>query len=327
MPDPRSLSRSGFLSARLCMLMGESVATLLLAAGCGGETAHESSPKEGPAPGAAGLVAAPAGPAGGGAPAAAEDGPLVEEEGPCGPAMALNAGDYCLTPEQRCIAHQDIPSEGGKIIPNQCTRYAEPVTCFQSRRRPMRFCMDRYEWPNKKGELPRTLVSWQEARALCASEGKRLCTEEEFIFACEGEAMRPYVYGYARDATKCNFDRPYRPRTYTFLPFDACMATPSCRAAYEAIDQRTPAGSMETCRSAEGVYDLNGNANEWVLIPGGKSPHRSGIKGGWWGPVRDRCRPTVTFHDEADFGYEVGFRCCADAPDMDRAQVGPTPAR
>jgi formylglycine-generating enzyme required for sulfatase activity len=71
---------------------------------------------------------------------------------------------------------------------------------------------------------------------------------------------------------------------------------------------------METCRSADGIYDLNGNANEWVLIPRAKTPRRSGIKGGWWGPVRDRCRPTVTFHDEADFGYEVGFRCCSDAP-------------
>lgn len=310
MPAPRLWSRSRPRAARLCAFSAASGAVALLAVGCGSETAHESTQKEAPPPEAPSLSA---GPTTGSSPAP-EDALPAEDDGPCSPNMALVAGEYCLTPEQRCTAHQDIPSEGGKIIPNQCIRYAEPVTCFQNRRRPMRFCMDRHEWPNKKGELPRTLVSWQDARALCEAEGKRLCTEEEFNFACEGEAMKPYVYGFARDASKCNFDRPYRPRTYTFLPFDACMANPECRAAYEAIDQRAPAGSMETCRSADGIYDLNGNANEWVMIPRAKSPRRSGIKGGWWGPVRNRCRPTVTFHDEGDFGYEVGFRCCSEAP-------------
>jgi hypothetical protein len=85
---------------------------------------------------------------------------------------------------------------------------------------------------------------------------------------------------------------------------------PACHAAFDAIDQRVPAGSMESCRSTDGIHDLNGNVNAWVYLPNGKSPHRSGLKGGSWGPVRDRCRPTVTFHDEGDFGYEAGFRCC-----------------
>ena len=62
------------------------------------------------------------------------------------------------------------------------------------------------------------------------------------------------------------------------------------------------------------LVDLNGNVNEWVRIPGEKPPNRSGLKGGWWGPVRDRCRPTVRFHKENDYGYEAGFRCCKDAP-------------
>jgi formylglycine-generating enzyme required for sulfatase activity len=62
-----------------------------------------------------------------------------------------------------------------------------------------------------------------------------------------------------------------------------------------------------------GVYDLNGNINEWVFRPKEKYPNRSGLKGGWWGPVRGRCRPTVGFHKEEDYGYEEGFRCCKDA--------------
>jgi formylglycine-generating enzyme required for sulfatase activity len=173
--------------------------------------------------------------------------------------------------------------------------------------------MDTYEWPNQKGAIPADLVSWEEARRTCESAGKRLCTDVEFTFACEGEEMRPHVYGFERDATKCWFDRPYRLRTFAFSHHDDCMKDPACREALAAIDQRVPAGSMETCKSPDGIYDLNGNVNEWVTLPGKGFSKRAGLKGGWWGPVRDRCRPITTFHGESDYGYEVGFRCCRDA--------------
>ena len=81
----------------------------------------------------------------------------------------------------------------------------------------------------------------------------------------------------------------------------------------ERLDQREPAGSRPECVSPFGVYDLNGNINEWVRREGQEPPNRSGLKSGWWGPVRGRCRPTVGFHKEDDYGYEVGFRCCQDA--------------
>lgn len=229
----------------------------------------------------------------------------------CPADMVVVAGQYCLTPEHHCIDPEGGPS-GGQEGPNHCQRYAEPVSCFDARRKAMRFCMDRFEWPNQKGAIPMVLVSWQDAGELCQSVNKRLCTEEEFNFACEGEEMRPFVYGFARDPQQCNFDKPYRKRTFTFLPWGMCLADPDCRDAFQAIDQRMASGTMPNCRSDHGVMDLIGNVNEWVFLPQNQAPRRSGIKGGWWGPVRNRCRPTVTFHDEGDFGYEVGFRCCAD---------------
>lgn len=177
----------------------------------------------------------------------------------------------------------------------------------------MRFCMDRYEWPNKKGELPALLVSWVDAKKQCEAIGKRLCTEDEYNFACEGEEMLPYTYGHERDPTKCNIDRPYRKRERKLYKYERCMKDPACKAELEKLDQRLPAGSMPACVSPFGVYDLNGNINEWVFRPKEKPPNRSGLKGGWWGPVRGRCRPTVGFHKEEDYGYEEGFRCCASA--------------
>jgi len=311
-------ARPSAFTARLRAFYAFRLAALMLVGGCGTESViAESRPQEGPSPDS------PLAPASGAPgpepppPIGASGSASADEAGPCPADMALVAGDYCLTPEHRCLEYQNI-HVNGRVVPNHCVRYKEPASCFDDRKRPMRFCMDRYEWPNKKGEKPMTLVSWQSAREMCAAAGKRLCTVEEFNFACEGEEMRPFVFGFSRDASQCNFDKSYRERTYTFLAHDECMANPECRAAYEALDQRTPAGSIESCKSSDGVYDLIGNANEWVMISDGKPPHRSGIKGGWWGPVRNRCRPLVTFHDEGDFAYEVGFRCCSDPGGVSR---------
>jgi hypothetical protein len=280
----------------------------LVALGCSSGGADESPAPLAPQGRAAASVEAPVLESDGGAaePAA------IAPSGACPADMRLVEGAYCPAVQEKCAARKQLDP---RSVPekNNCQSYVEPSVCLVSRRTPMKYCMDAYEWPNERGAIPRVLTSWQDARELCASKGKRLCTEEEFTFACEGEEMRPYVYGFERDPSKCNFDKPYRARTFTFLAWDACQGDAACKAAFDGIDQRVPAGSNEACRSPEGIYDLNGNVNEWVMLPGKKGPHRSGLKGGWWGPVRNRCRPTVTFHDEGDFGYEVGFRCCGDA--------------
>lgn len=226
--------------------------------------------------------------------------------------MRLVAGDYCPSPVHHCLEWNEV-NVGGRTEKMHCRRYREPARCLAPRRVPMRFCMDTFEWPNQGGAVPRNLTSWQDAKETCEGIGKRLCTEVEFTFACEGESMRPHVTGFQRDATKCSFDRPYRQRTFAFTKHDACIADPKCKAALEALDQRVPAGSMTDCVSEDGVFDLNGNVNEWITLPNKGFSKRSGLKGGWWGPVRDRCRPTTTFHGESDYGYEVGFRCCRDA--------------
>ncbi len=228
----------------------------------------------------------------------------------CPADMALVEGSYCPAPQQLCLERPKVLGGEGHL---QCQRYQKPTRCLTATRKPMRFCMDRYEWPNQKGEKPRTLTSWPEARELCAELGKRLCTEAEFNYACEGDDMKPHVYGWERDDTACNFDRKYIERTFAYTPWSECLADPTCKAEYDRLDQRLPAGSMPRCVSDHGVFDLNGNANEWVFRTDQRHPHRSGLKGGWWGPVRNRCRPMTTAHPEGDYGYEVGFRCCKDA--------------
>jgi formylglycine-generating enzyme required for sulfatase activity len=226
--------------------------------------------------------------------------------------MALVEGAFCPDADERCERlHPEY--DGSEDSSERCLRFTEPTRCASAKRVVLRFCIDHYEWPNQKGEPPQVLVSWSEAESACASAGKRLCEEREWLFACEGEAMLPYVNGYDRDPAACVIDRPYRSRPRRLERWSDCMADAQCKKDFEHVDQREPSGAFERCVSPFGVHDMNGNVNEWVRITGEKYPRRSGLKGGWWGPVRNRCRPTVRFHDESDYGYEIGFRCCGDA--------------
>ena len=66
------------------------------------------------------------------------------------------------------------------------------------------FCMDRYEFPNVVGALPRTDITFGEAKQLCQSKGKRLCSELEWEKACKGKESMKYPYGNAWNPSACN---------------------------------------------------------------------------------------------------------------------------
>jgi hypothetical protein len=246
----------------------------------------------------------------------------------CPDDMLLVEGQFCPVAIQICLEHHPEYLKN-RNKSERCLKFRKPTHCLSEQRHPMRFCIDRYEWPNKQGGLPLVLVQWLEAAAHCASVGKRLCDEGEWLFACEGEEMLPHVYGYERDDKKCLIDKPYVNRTLRLKRYQACLEDPKCKRELDKLDQRRPSGSFTECVSPFGVFDMNGSVNEWVHVPGRPLLHRSGLKGGWWGPVRNRCRPTVLFHKEDDWGYEAGFRCCKDAllpdggVDYRRGDAGP----
>jgi hypothetical protein len=171
----------------------------------------------------------------------------------------------------------------------------------------MHFCIDRFEYPNKKGEYPVVYVNFPQAVDMCKSQEKRLCTEEEWTFACEGEEARPYPYGFDRDKDACVTDKPWRP----FNPA-AYGKKHTLVKELDKLWQGLPSGSQPRCKSPFGVYDMTGNVDEWTRssIPG----RQSILKGGYWGPVRTRCRPSTRAHGEAHVFYQQGLRCCRDAP-------------
>jgi len=42
------------------------------------------------------------------------------------------------------------------------------------------------------------------------------------------------------------------------------------------------------------------------------SRFRSALKGGWWMPARNRCRPATTAHDNFFKELQIGIRCCSN---------------
>ena len=209
----------------------------------------------------------------------------------CGESMVLVEGEYCPVVEQRCERYL---TPYGRFAKYRCAEYAAP-RCLSKRRQPMRFCMDRDEYTEAGDRLPLNHKSFTDAREICDSIGKRVCTESEWNFACEGDEMRPYPYGFERDPRACNSDR-----TDILTPGKALK------------DLRAPSDAFPECVSPFGVRNLSGNLEEFVLKEGSQPP-RPVMKGAYWQPSQNSCRARQTVHGAHYSGTETGFRCCSAA--------------
>ena len=221
----------------------------------------------------------------------------------CPSGMLEVASEYCPVVEQICIKFIGPPAR------DRCAEFRPTSRCIGATTR-LHFCIDRFEYPNLKGAAPMVSLSWDGAQDLCEVSGKRLCTDSEWTLACEGEERTAFPYGQTRDSTICNIDRSY------VVPDDAAYANTGTREAESTrLSQAEVAGNRPECVSKFGVHDLTGNVDEWVVNERGSltaMPFISGLKGGYWGPVRNRCRPMTVDHNQWHTGYQIGFRCCSD---------------
>jgi formylglycine-generating enzyme required for sulfatase activity len=178
-------------------------------------------------------------------------------------------------------------------------------------------CIDRYEAPNLRGQLPLYLKTAQDGETWCAARGKRLCTEDEWVRACQGPHGRHYPYGDEHRESICNDDRSWVPVHWELLArWPDELAYGEARRLFQA----DPSGARTACVSAEGVYDLTGNVAEWVRRsdPVPRPGYEHVLKGCYWAGCYHEPHPNCVFRNSAHPGsfrtYEAGFRCCSDRP-------------
>lgn len=205
------------------------------------------------------------------------------------------------------------------------------------------FCIDQYEsstmrilptggeepWPFDRpvdgqtvravirpGQKPQAYISAVQASDACKRSGKRLCTETEWLSACQGTAKNTYPYGTTYQKGACNEGRATNPVndcfgsgsgvfTYANMNSPCCVNQPSTLAV---------GGSFPQCKSDYGVFDLHGNLHEWIDAT---SASGNGVfKGGFFVDAKlngSGCLYKTTAHAKSYHDYSTGFRCCASA--------------
>ena len=130
-------------------------------------------------------------------------------------------------------------------------------------------------------------VSWHGARAYCEWAGKRLPTQREWRYACEGSEELKYPWGEA-------FEQGYA-NIYGHK--------------YDGYVRTSPVGTFPEGASPFGIMDMAGNVWEWTQSEG----DLQFIRGGSWvnGNTLAQCDKRSNTTDAHSYvkGNTLGFRC------------------
>lgn len=135
---------------------------------------------------------------------------------------------------------------------------------------------------SRAGVQPWKGATFATAGDACAAVGKRLCTDGEWVAACQGSETRLYPYGQLYAGTTCHgLNAP---------PTSGPVAT----------------GLFSGCVSQDGVFDMSGNVEEW------SSDRR--VRGGAFNDVQNnlKCTSADAAVNPTLAQDSVGFRCCDD---------------
>jgi hypothetical protein len=172
------------------------------------------------------------------------------------------------------------------------------------------YCIDRYEYPNKKGSFPISGISLDTAKYEAAKLGKRICSQAEWVAACMGENRQIYGYGNEYVPGNCTDSKPWK------APSWGLMANPVLWAQeVKRLYNADPSGSHPNCKSTWGndaLFDAIANTAEWSLSS--KAQYGVAVMGcsfvNCYRPQKASCLYSNVNHSANFNSYEFGYRLC-----------------
>ena len=159
------------------------------------------------------------------------------------------------------------------------------------------FYMDVFEYPNQQGTKPTAELDFNTALKLCTGVGKRLCTMEEWKVGC---GSTQFTYGEQYEDGRCYSNEPNE-QGHTSLMHGRTAQTVS--------------GQYKNCKSPSGLFDLNGNLEEWVSDDW--RGMNGNLAGGAWYTHWRYADCTARYSREPDYRLatdrptdSAGVRCC-----------------
>jgi formylglycine-generating enzyme len=163
-----------------------------------------------------------------------------------------------------------------------------------------------------EGGVPQGYITGLQAAAACDNAGKRLCTDAEWLRACQGPSGTTYPYGETEEPGVCNDARAEHPAIEYYGTTDDWIWSALDNACLDQLpDSLDRTGANPGCVTVEGAFDMMGNLHEWTADPDGT------FRGGFYVDTQlngPGCLYATTAHTTGHWDYSTGFRCCADVP-------------
>jgi Sulfatase-modifying factor enzyme 1 len=166
-------------------------------------------------------------------------------------------------------------------------------------------CQDLYD-PLNRPNYPVVCVNWCDADAYCRWAGKRLCQDFSYEQLPVPDISRPaQKWGLACTGGATDF------------PYGNTYQPTACNGPDYGANKLLPVASLPGCVGAlPGLYDMSGNAAEWVGNCGASTGPNDlcvAAGGAFEAPQQSdlQCSAAPTYPRSAA-NYVVGFRCCAN---------------
>ena len=166
---------------------------------------------------------------------------------------------------------------------------------------------------SRPGVVPQGYLSRHLAKRACENAGKRLCTRDEWLTACQGAKQTKFPYGTTFSRPKCNVYRYEHPAFILHGDSSVGHRDPRLNLVLEAGKDPVlrVTGGTATCSSEwddGAAYDMVGNLDEWI------ADERGVFVGGFYARATTKgCKSRISSHAPSYFDYSTGTRCCKDA--------------